>query len=75
MKCNATEGKSEKKKGRTAKRRSSCLSFGQAVLATLRRQFAQYLKQECQANLSRRRTYAVGEVIAGVIGQVTIRMI
>ena len=45
------------------------------VLATLRRQFAQYLKQECQANLSRRGTYAGGEVIAGVIGQVTIRVI
>lgn len=45
------------------------------VLATVRRQFAQYLKQECQANLSRRRTYAVGEVVAGVIGQGTIRMI
>lgn len=45
------------------------------VLATLRRQFAQYLKQECQAYLSRRGTYAVGEVIAGVMGQVIIRTI
>lgn len=44
------------------------------VLATIRRQFAQYLKQECQGNLSRKETYAV-EVIAGVIGQMTIRMI
>lgn len=45
------------------------------VLATLTRQFARYLKQECQGNLSRRETYAVGEVIARVMGQVTIRMI
>jgi len=42
------------------------------VLATLSRQFAEYLKRECQANLSRRGIYTAE---AGVIGQVTIRMI
>lgn len=69
MKRNGYRGKREEKRGRLLSEQVDACPLGKPVLAPLRRQFAQYLKAECQANLSRRGIYAVGDMMIGAIGK------